>query len=227
MVAQHDRAGRLVDAQGFEGLAFPKARFTRALLTELFSTASRSVRLEGDQVVISRLYTERRVKPLDVYLEEADEETMRHAALDYGQTVRDLAATGVFPGDLLLKNFGVTRHGRVVFYDYDELLPLSECRFRELPEPRTPEEEMADEPWFAVGPGDVFPEELRRFIPFGGAARQALLDAHGCLFDPAYWREMQARLAAGEIVEVFPYDAERRLHPGRDEPGGAGGLPIP
>jgi isocitrate dehydrogenase kinase/phosphatase len=223
LVAQHDRAGRLVDAQGFEGLAFPRARFNRALLTELLDTASRSVRLDGDQVVIGHLYTERRVKPLDVYLEEADEGMALRAALDYGQALRDLAATGVFPGDLLLKNFGVTRHGRVVFYDYDELLPLSECRFRELPEPRTPEEELADEPWFAVGPGDVFPEELRRFVPFTGAARQVLLDAHGCLFDPAYWREMQARLAAGEIVDVFPYDAERRLHPGPEAPGGSGG----
>jgi isocitrate dehydrogenase kinase/phosphatase len=202
-----------VDAQGFEGLAFPRARFTRALLTELLETASRTVRLDDDQVVIAHLYTERRVKPLDVYLVEADEATTRHAALDYGQAVRDLAATGIFPGDLLLKNFGVTRHGRVVFYDYDELLPLSDCRFRELPEPNTPEDELADEPWFAVGPGDVFPEELRRFIPFGGTARAALLDAHGCLFDPGYWREMQARLAAGEIVDVFPYDAARRLLP--------------
>jgi isocitrate dehydrogenase kinase/phosphatase len=211
LVAQHDRAGRLVDAQGFEGLAFPRARFTRSLLAELLQGASRTVRLDGDQVVIGHLYTERRVKPLDVYLEEADDGTTRHAALEYGQTVRDLAATGVFPGDLLLKNFGVTRHGRVVFYDYDELLPLSECRFRELPEARTPEDELADEPWFAVGPGDVFPEELRRFIPFGGAARDALLEAHGCLFDAAYWREMQARLADGDIVDIFPYDPARRL----------------
>jgi len=213
MVAQHDRAGRLVDAQGFEGLAFPRTRFTRALLTELLGTASRTVRLDGDQVVIAHLYTERRVKPLDVYLVEADDATMRHAALDYGQAVRDLAATGMFPGDLLLKNFGVTRHGRVVFYDYDELLPLSECHFRDMPEPATPEDELADEPWFAVGPGDIFPDELRRFIPFGGTAREALLEAHGCLFEPAYWREMQARLAAGEIVDVFPYDATRRLAP--------------
>jgi isocitrate dehydrogenase kinase/phosphatase len=213
MVAQHDRAGRLVDAQGFEGLAFPRTRFTRALLTELLETASRTVRLDGDQVVIAHLYTERRVKPLDVYLVEADAAMARRAAVDYGQTVRDLAATGMFPGDLLLKNFGVTRHGRVVFYDYDEILPLSECRFREMPEPRTPEDELADEPWFAVGPGDVFPEELRRFIPFDGAAREALLDAHGCLFEPGYWRDMQARLAAGEILDVFPYDAARRLPP--------------
>ena len=213
MVAQHDRAGRLVDAQGFEGLAFPRTRFTRALLTELLDTASRTVRLDGDQVVIAHLYTERRVKPLDLYLVEADAAMTRHAAIDYGQTVRDLAATGMFPGDLLLKNFGVTRHGRVVFYDYDEIVPLSECRFRELPEPRTPEDELADEPWFAVGPGDVFPEELRRFIPFEGAAREALLDTHGCLFESGWWRDMQARLAAGEIVDVFPYDAARRLPP--------------
>ncbi len=211
LVAAHDRAGRLVDAQAFEGLAFPRVRFSRGVLAELLETASRTVRLEGDQVVIGHLYTERRVQPLDVYLREADEAVARHAALEYGQTIRDLAATGVFPGDLLLKNFGVTRHGRVVFYDYDELQLLSECRFRDLPEPRTPEEELADEPWFAVGPDDVFPEELARFVPFHGTVREAFLAAHGDLLTAAYWRDMQARFAAGEIVDIFPYDARRRL----------------
>ena len=210
-MAAHDRAGRLVDAQAFEGLAFPQARFTRALLADLLETASRAVRLEGDQVVFSHLYTERRVRPLDVFLSDADEATACHAAIEYGQTIRDLAATGIFPGDLLLKNFGVTRHGRIVFYDYDELQLLSECQFRDIPPPRTPEDELAAEPWFAVGPGDVFPEELRRFVPFGGAARAALFAHHDALFTTAYWREMQARYAAGEIVDVFPYGSDRRL----------------
>jgi isocitrate dehydrogenase kinase/phosphatase len=219
LVAAHDRAGRLVDAQEFEGLAFPRGRFTRALLAELLETAPRSVRLDGDQVVFTHLYTERRVQPLDVYLREADEATARHAALDYGQTIRDLAATGVFPGDLLLKNFGVTRHGRVVFYDYDELRLLTECRFRALPPPANPEDELADEPWFAVGPGDVFPEELRRFVPFSGAARDAFLAAHDELYTARWWHGMQAAAADGHVVDIFPYDADRRLHPAR--PGGA------
>ena len=211
LVAAHDRAGRLVDAQEFEGLAFPRARFTRALLAELLETASRTVQVVGEQVVLSHLYTERRVRPLDVHLREADEGEAQRAALEYGQTVRDLAATGVFPGDLLLKNFGVTRHGRVVFYDYDELRLLSECHFRDLPDARTPEDELADEPWFPVAAGDVFPAELRRFVPFGGTAREVFLTAHASLYTAAWWRDMQDRYAVGDVVDIFPYDEGRRL----------------
>jgi len=211
MVFARDRAGRLVEAHAFEGLSFPRARFSRRLLAELLETASRSVRVEGDEVVIRHAYTERRVRPLDVLLREADEETALHAALDYGQTIRDLAATGIFPGDLLLKNFGVTRHGRVVFYDYDELRLLSECDFRELPEARHDEDELAAEPWFHVGSNDVFPEELGRFVPFDGPVREAFLAAHGPLYTTGFWRDLQARHAAGEVVDIYPYPEERRL----------------
>lgn len=213
MVFAHDRAGRLVDAQAFKGLAFPVHRFAGSLLAELLAVAPSCVRVEGDVVVVDHLYAERRVRPLDLYLREAGPRAAQAAALDYGQAIRDLAATGIFAGDLMLKNFGVTRHGRVVFYDYDELRLLSECRFRDLPEPRTPDEELADEPWFAVGPDDVFPQELGRFVPFQGAVRDAFLAAHGCLYDPAYWRELQRRQAAGEIVDIYPYAADRRLRP--------------
>jgi isocitrate dehydrogenase kinase/phosphatase len=213
MVFAHDRAGRLVDAQEFEGLAFPTARFTRRLLDELTTTAGRTVRVEGDTVALTHLYTERRVRPLNLYLEDADPEHARLVALDYGQAIRDLAATNVFPGDLLLKNFGVTRHGRVVFYDYDELRLLSECRFRALPPPRYPEDEMSDEPWFHVGPEDVFPEDLGRFIPFAEPVRRAYLAAHGALYQPAFWQDLQARSAAGEVLDIYPYRAERRLRP--------------
>ena len=211
LVFAHDRAGRLVDAQEFEGLAFPRARFTRQLLDELGTTAGRTVRVEGDTVAIAHLYTERRVRPLNLYLDDADPDDALRAALDYGQAIRDLAATNVFPGDLLLKNFGVTRHGRVVFYDYDELRLLNECRFRALPPPRYPEDEMADEPWFHVGPDDVFPEDLGRFVPFPDPLRQAYLAAHGALYQPAFWQELQARSQAGEVLDIYPYRAERRL----------------
>jgi len=211
LVFAHDRAGRLVDAQEFEALTFPKARFTRRLLAELTASAGRTVRVEGDTVAIAHLYTERRVRPLDLYLEDADADEAVRVALEYGQTIRDLAATNVFPGDLLLKNFGLTRHGRVVFYDYDELRLLSECRFRDLPEPRYDEDEMSDEPWFHVGPEDVFPEDLRRFIPFGDAVRPAYLAAHGALYEAAFWRDLQARNAAGEVLDIYPYPEDRRL----------------
>jgi len=211
LVFQHDRAGRLVDAQEFEGLAFPKSRFTRRLLEELTAGAGRAVRVEGDRVTFAHLYTERRVRPLDLHLEEADAPETLRVALDYGKAIRDLAATNVFPGDLLLKNFGVTRHGRVVFYDYDELRLLSECRFRAIPEARNADDELRDEPWFHVGPEDVFPEELERFIPFRPPVREAYLEAHRALYDVAFWRDLQARYVAGEVLDIFPYPEERRL----------------
>ena len=211
LVFAHDRAGRLVDAQLFEGISFPRARFSRTLLAELLESAGRSVRVEGEQVVIRHCYAERRVKPLDVFLADAEPDEALHAALGYGQTIRDLALTGVFAGDLLLKNFGVTRHGRVVFYDYDELRLLEECRFRDVPPSRNDEDELMDEPWFAVGPDDVFPAELARFIPFSGGTRDAYLAAHGCLYDPAWWRGLQEGRAAGDLADIYPYGEERRL----------------
>jgi isocitrate dehydrogenase kinase/phosphatase len=215
MVFGHDRAGRLVDAQAYEGMAFPRDRFDPALLADLLAECAGEVRVEGDAVVIGELYAERRVRPLDLFLREAAPAAVLAAALDYGQTIRDLASTGIFPGDLLVKNFGVTRHGRVVFYDYDELRLLEECRFREVPEPRTPEDELADEPWYYVGPEDVFPEELGHFLPFQGAVRERYLAAHGALYAAAYWQDLQRREAAGEIVDIFPYAPERRLRTAR------------
>jgi isocitrate dehydrogenase kinase/phosphatase len=212
MVFAHDRAGRLVDAQEFEGLTFPKGRFTRRLLDELTQTAGRTVRVEGNTVAVAHLYTERRVRPLDLFLAGADAEEARRVALDYGQAIRDLAATNVFPGDLLLKNFGVTRHGRVVFYDYDELRLLTECQFRTIPPPRHPEDEMSDEPWFYVGPEDVFPEDLKRFVPFGAGVREPYLAVHGVLYEPAFWQDLQTQNADGEVLDIYPYPEERRLH---------------
>ncbi len=211
IVFEHDRVGRLVDAQEFEHLAFPRERFSKRLLAELLETASRSVSLEGDHVVISHLYTERRVRPLDLYVSDADPDRVVRAMLDYGQAIRDLAATNVFPGDLLLKNFGVTRHGRVVFYDYDELCLLSDCVFRKIPQASCLAEEMGEEPWYGVGRHDIFPEELVRFLPLEGDVRAAFLAAHGVLFDPDFWQELKERNAAGEVVDVFPYPVGNRL----------------
>lgn len=211
LVFAHDRAGRLVDAQEFEGLTFSKDRFVNELLQELLETASHSVRLEGDKVVIAHLYTERRVRPLNLFLREVDDNAAQRAALDYGQAIRDLAATNIFPGDFLLKNFGVTRHGRVIFYDYDELSLLSGCRFREIPEAQHPEDELAEEPWFGVGAHDIFPEELIRFLPFAEGVRNAFLESHGCLFEPNFWLDLQQQNSAGEVLDIFPYRDERRL----------------
>ncbi|BDG08754.1 bifunctional isocitrate dehydrogenase kinase/phosphatase [Anaeromyxobacter paludicola] len=211
LVFRHDRAGRLVDAQEFEHLAFERARFEPALLEALLRDCGESVRLEGDRVVVRHLYAERRLVPLDLYVRDHDEPGARDAVLDYGQCIRDLAATNTFPGDLLLKNFGVTRHGRVIFYDYDELCPVTECRFRDLPAPRDDGEETAAEPWFYVADEDVFPEEFLRFLGLPGPLREAFLSAHAELLTAGFWRRCQERLRAGEVIDIFPYRQSQRL----------------
>jgi isocitrate dehydrogenase kinase/phosphatase len=211
LVFRHDRAGRLVDAQEFEHLALPRQRFDPSLLDYLLEQCSRSVNVDDDTVSIAHAYVERRVTPLDVYLKEARAPDAERAILDYGQAIKDMAASGIFPGDMLMKNFGVTRHGRVVFYDYDELQTLDEIRFRTLPETDDPTDSMASEPWFPVGPDDVFPEEFRRFLGLGGRLREVFESRHADLFDPVTWQRWQQAMAAGQRMEIFPYRSEVRL----------------
>ena len=211
LVFNHDRAGRLADAQEFEHLAFDRERFSDALLAELMDTAGDSVAVRDGQVVIRHLYTQRRMTPLNLYLRDATEATARDAALEYGQAIKDLAATNIFPGDLLLKNFGVTRHGRVAFYDYDELCLLADCNFRDMPRARDLDEELAAEAWFYVGDGDLFPEEFLAFMGLQGTVREGFLEAHRDLLSPDFWRRMQERHAAGEVLDIFPYRQGRRL----------------
>jgi isocitrate dehydrogenase kinase/phosphatase len=216
LVFQHDRAGRLVDAQDFQHLQFDKRRFDPALLEELLQGAGKTVRLEGDTVVLEHLYVERRVIPLDLYAREAVFPAAAAAVIDYGQAIKDLACTNIFPGDLLTKNFGVTRHGRVVFYDYDELSALTDVKFKDLPEPRDEFEVMAEAPWFGVGGSDIFPEEHQRFLGLSPELAEVLLERHGDLFEVEPWQAIQERIEAGELMEVFPYGDESRL-PGTED----------
>ena len=211
LVFVRDRVGRLADAQEFEHLAFPRRLFSDALLAHLGEVAPSIVRVEGDSVVIAHLYTERRVTPLNVFLRDAAPDAAADAILDYGAAIKDLAAANIFTGDMLLKNFGVSRHGRVIFYDYDELCLLTECNIRALPQPRNEEEEMAAEPWYFVGELDVFPEEFASFLVPAAPLRDVFLRAHADLLTVGYWREMQSRQRGGEVVDVFPYKAARRL----------------
>jgi isocitrate dehydrogenase kinase/phosphatase len=206
-----DRVGRLADAQEFEHLEFPRRCFPDELLAYLLMVAGSTVRSEGSRVIIRHLYTERRVTPLNLYLREADRDAARIAVLDYGNAIKDLAAADIFTGDMLLKNFGVTRNGRVICYDYDELCLLSECRFRRIPAPASIEDEFAAEPWFHVGEQDVFPEEFKSFLVPPGELREAFLAVHGDLLDLDFWQDVQHRLAAGEVVDVFPYPRDARL----------------
>lgn len=212
-VLRHDRVGRLVDFQEFEHLTFPRQRFSEDLLTELVETAGRTVEVEGDEVVIRHLYIGRRVTPLDIFVRDASAEAAAAAVIDWGYTLKDLAAANVFAGDMLLKNFGVTRHGRVVFYDYDEIASLDSCRFRKFPPARTPEQEMAAEPWFSVAEDDVFPEELATFLELRGELREVFEEHHADLFSTAFWRAMQGRNAEGEVIDFYPYAADQRLAP--------------
>jgi isocitrate dehydrogenase kinase/phosphatase len=218
LVFKHDRAGRLADVQEFEHLTFPRARFSEELLSELAAEAAESVTIGPRTVEIKHLYVERRMTPLNLYIREAPLAAAREAVIDYGQAVRDLAATNIFPGDMLLKNFGVTRHGRVVFYDYDELCLVTDCHFREMPRAADESDEFGAEPWFYVGPNDIFPEEFINFMGLGGELREAFLKAHGDLLTPQYWNQIQARHHAGELLDIIPYASQRRLGTNHEGP---------
>lgn len=211
MVFRHDRAGRLADAQEFEHLKFARDRFSEELLAELLEVAGRTVEVEGEAVIIHHLYIERRMIPLDIYVQDASEEAAMAAVVDYGKAIKDLAASNIFPGDMMLKNFGVTRHGRVVFYDYDEIVPLTDCNFRHPPRPPREEDLFSDEPWFTVAENDVFPGEFPNFLGLAGRLMETFAERHGDLFTVDYWRSMQQRLRSGEMLQPLPYDPDKQL----------------
>jgi isocitrate dehydrogenase kinase/phosphatase len=193
-VFRHDRAGRLVDAQEFKRLRLPRARFMPDLVDELLNEAGQSCRIEGEDVIVEHCYIERRLRPLNLFLREADPAAAESAIIDYGNALRDLAVSNVFPGDLLLKNFGVTNHGRVIFYDYDEIGLVTDCAFRDLPQASCEEEETSAEPWFHCGPHDVFPEQWLPFLSIPQALCAVFKQQHTDLLTAAWWRSLSARL---------------------------------
>lgn len=211
LVFKHDRAGRLIDAQEFEHLEFDRARFSDSLLEEMRRGAANTVRVDEQRVVIKHLYIERRVQPLDIHVREAAEKAVRDAVIDYGRAIKDLAAANIFPGDLLLKNFGVTRHGRVVFYDYDELCLLTDCNFRTVPPPRDAIEELSAEPWFFVGEHDCFPTEFKPWLGLQEPWRSVFMEHHADLYEVGFWRDLQSRILAGEVIDILPYPQSKRL----------------
>ncbi|MGI9274753.1 MAG: bifunctional isocitrate dehydrogenase kinase/phosphatase [Endozoicomonas sp.] len=211
LVKTHDRVGRMADTQEFSNLVLPRDRFCEELLEELLAIAGSTVKLVGDQVLIRHMYAERRMVPLNLYLEQADLDTRKRALEEYGNAIKQLAAANIFPGDMLLKNFGVTRHGRVVFYDYDEISYLTDCKFRDIPEPLYPEQELSAEPWYSVSPNDIFPEEFPTFLFPDRDLRSLFTELHSDLFTAGYWRGIQAKIRQGQVVDVFPYRRSRRF----------------
>jgi isocitrate dehydrogenase kinase/phosphatase len=211
LVKYHDRVGRMADTLEYSDVAFPLDRFEPDLVEELKRLCPSQVSIEGAQLIVKHLYIERRMVPLDIWLSSADEKQKRQVIAEYGRAIKELAAADIFPGDLLLKNFGVTRWGRVVFYDYDEICRLTEVNFRRFPTPRDDADEMASEPWYGVGQNDVFPEQFANFLFRAGRERELFLELHGDLLDPDYWIRKQGLVRSGEMEEFFPYPEERRF----------------
>ncbi len=234
LVKQHDRVGRMADTLEYSLVAFPRERFDDELIEEIRKLAPSQLEISDrdqdgrQEVIIQHLYIERRMIPLNLYLQEAfdagaadparrDEGAVRaraqleRAVIDYGNAIKDLVAANIFPGDMLWKNFGVTRQGKVVFYDYDEIEYVTDCNFRHVPAPRTEEDEMSGEPWYSVGPHDVFPETFGPFLLGNPAVREVFMKYHADLLDPAFWQSHQERIRQGHVYDVFPYERSRRF----------------
>jgi len=210
-VFKHDRAGRLVDVQTFENLELEACCFTSELLSEIQTEAARAATVKAGHVILHHAYVERRVTPLDLFLQQADARAAKDAIIEYGRAIKDLARINVFPGDMLIKNFGVTRLGRVVFYDYDELCPLLDCNFRKLPQARQYEDELEADPWFMVAEHDVFPEEFAAFLGLPPGLRHIFFKYHGDLLDPGFWQQAQAEIRSGAWSHIRPYGEASRL----------------
>jgi isocitrate dehydrogenase kinase/phosphatase len=213
LVKHHDRVGRMADTLEYSNVAFPRNRFKDELLAELRQFAPSQVEEDGDQIVIKHLYIERRMVPLNIWLteKEHDEAQLEHGVLEYGNAIKELVAANIFPGDMLYKNFGVTRHQRVVFYDYDEIEYITDCQFRAIPAPRNEEEEMASEPWYPIGKHDVFPEQFGSFLLGNPKIRKYFLKHHADLLTPEYWQARKQRIEQGLVEDVYPYPQQIRF----------------
>ncbi len=240
LVKQHDRVGRMADTLEFSEVAFPFDRFEPELVAELQKFAPSQVEIsdrDGDgqtELILKHVYIERRMIPLNIYLQEAFDilqsagvpdtavrranEQLERAVVEYGNAIKDLVAANIFPGDMLWKNFGITRHGKVVFYDYDEIEYVTDCNFRRVPAPRNEDDELSGEIWYSVGPRDVFPETFGPFLLGNPLVRELFMKHHADLLDAAFWQGHQEHIRQGHVFDVFPYDPQRRF---RHQPSGA------
>ena len=234
LVKHHDRVGRMADTLEYSKVSFPRDRFDEELLAELQKFAPSQLEISDPdgagvaEVVLKHVYIERRMIPLNIYLQEAFDagganpddhspaalrgrEQIARGVLEYGRAIKDLVAANIFPGDMLWKNFGITRHGKVVFYDYDEIEYITDCNFRRVPLPRNEEEEMSGDIWYSVGPRDVFPETFAPFLLGNPAVREVFMQHHADLLDVEFWQGHKERIAAGHVHDIFPYDKTKRL----------------
>jgi isocitrate dehydrogenase kinase/phosphatase len=215
LVKHHDRVGRMADTLEYSNVAFPRARMKEDLIAEIKQYAPSLLEEDGDKIVIRHLYIERRMVPLNLWLtyaeQEGDDARIEHAVIEYGNAIKELVAANIFPGDMLYKNFGVTRHKRVVFYDYDEIEYITDCNFRDIPEARNEEDEMSAEPWYHVGKHDVFPEQFGRFLLGNAKIRHYFMRHHADLLTRAYWQARKERIQAGYVEDVFPYPQQIRF----------------
>ncbi|WP_404471609.1 bifunctional isocitrate dehydrogenase kinase/phosphatase [Vreelandella venusta] len=211
LVKRHDRVGRMADTQEFSNFTVRKDHFAPDCLEHLLEVAPSTVSLKDDKVIIKHCYTERMMTPLNIYLEQcsADEQVM--VLKDYGNAIKQMAAANIFPGDMLLKNFGVTRHGRVIFYDYDEVSYLTECRFRHIPKSYGNDFQGGGAESFSIGPNDIFPEEFGPFMFANPGLRAVFMQQHPELFDPDYWLELQQAIIDGRVIDVYPYRNKQRF----------------
>ncbi|HYA67056.1 MAG TPA: bifunctional isocitrate dehydrogenase kinase/phosphatase, partial [Burkholderiaceae bacterium] len=211
LVKLHDRVGRMADTWEYSEVTLPRERFSAELIRELLQYCPSVVEVEEDCVLLRHVYIERRMTPLNIYLQHATDAEVDRAIREYGDAIKDLAAANIFPGDMLFKNFGVTRLNRVVFYDYDEIEYMVDCRFRKIPPAPNEEAELSAEPWYNVEPHDVFPEQFAPFLLGDARIRAAFLRHHADLLTPEFWQLRQQRIRAGIMEDVFPYPQERRF----------------
>jgi isocitrate dehydrogenase kinase/phosphatase len=248
LVKQHDRVGRMADTLEYSQVAFARDRFEDELVEEIRRHAPSQLEISarrnedgstgGEEVIIKHLYIERRMIPLNIYLQEAFDagqaagensvaaeharDQIERAVIEYGNAIRDLVAANIFPGDMLWKNFGVTRNGKIVFYDYDEIEYVTDCQFRKVPQARSYEEELSGEPWYTVGPKDVFPETFGPFLLGNPTVREVFMKHHAELLEPSFWQAHKERIAAGHVHDVFPYERAKRFAASRRaQPAGA------
>ena len=210
-VKNHVRIGRLADTWEFSNVAFPLKDIDDALLKELEKKASSNIEIENDLLIIKHMYIENKMTPLNMYLETANKKQQNHIINDYGKAIDELINSNIFPGDMLTKNFGVTRQNRVVFYDYDEITLMSTPIFKKIPEAKTYEQEMASEPWYYVGQNDVFPEEFKYFMLPNPYMKEVFNKKYKKLLDADYWVSIQEKIKQNGVMDYYPYGSEKRM----------------